>query len=173
VARAKIFTSVEALKEFIAEKSKEYTHPFTMSVGLSTGCFDLTHAGHDDLLRQAKVRCDLLVAAVTPDEAVRSRKGDERPYFPQADRAQIIASCRHVDAVLMLDSNEPDPAKLWPPVYHELKPNILFFGHDQKGHGYDIPEGTVVCPINSTIPISTSLIAKRHHERAQEEAKGR
>ena len=68
-------------------------------VVLANGCFDLFHAGHVRYLEDARTRGDFLVVAVNSDDSVRALKGRNRPFQPLADRLEIVAALRCVDAV--------------------------------------------------------------------------
>jgi glycerol-3-phosphate cytidylyltransferase len=66
-------------------------------VGFVPGLFDLFHVGDLDLLRQARERCDRLIAGVAVDELGEC-------YVPFSERAEILRHVRHVDEVTALDS---------------------------------------------------------------------
>lgn len=61
------------------------------------GVFDLLHIGHIRHLREARALGDHLVVTLTPDHLVN--KGPHRPAFPQAQRAEALASLECVDTV--------------------------------------------------------------------------
>lgn len=73
-------------------------------VGFCNGCFDLLHLGHVELLRKAKLRCEVLFVAVNSDKAVKALKGDNRPLVPENMRLGMVASCRFVDYVILVDA---------------------------------------------------------------------
>ena len=68
-------------------------------VVLANGCFDLVHVGHVRYLEDARSRGDFLVVALNTDESVRELKGSDRPLMSLAERAEIVAALRCVDAV--------------------------------------------------------------------------
>lgn len=70
---------------------------------LANGCFDLIHAGHIRYLAGAKALGGKLLVAVNSDKQVRGLKGDGRPLMSEAERAEIIAAFRFVDAVTIFD----------------------------------------------------------------------
>jgi rfaE bifunctional protein nucleotidyltransferase chain/domain len=70
---------------------------------LANGCFDLIHAGHVRYLAGAKALGGKLLVAVNSDKQVRGLKGNGRPLMSEAERAEIIASFRFVDAVTVFD----------------------------------------------------------------------
>ena len=61
------------------------------------GCFDLLHVGHIRHLQAARALGDLLVVTVTADAHVA--KGDGRPAFNEALRAEALAALACVDRV--------------------------------------------------------------------------
>jgi rfaE bifunctional protein nucleotidyltransferase chain/domain len=68
-------------------------------VVLTNGAFDLLHVGHVRSLEGARALGDHLVVAVNDDASVARQKGAGRPFVPAAERAEILAALRCVDAV--------------------------------------------------------------------------
>jgi cytidyltransferase-like protein len=64
-------------------------------VVLVVGVFDLFHAGHVNLLRQARTLGGRLVVIVNGDRLTASYK--RPPIMCEADRLAVISACRHVD----------------------------------------------------------------------------
>ncbi|WP_024876022.1 PfkB family carbohydrate kinase [Saccharomonospora piscinae] len=100
------------------------------------GCFDLLHAGHVSLLRQARALGDALIVCLNSDESVRRRKGEGRPVVTAADRARLLAELSSVDAVVVFD--EPAPSAL----LDRLRPDVWVKGGDYDGA--PLPESAVV-----------------------------
>ena len=88
------------------------------------GCFDLLHAGHVGLLRQARRLGDCLIVCVNSDASVRALKGAGRPLVAAPDRARVLAALECVDAVIVFD--EPTPAA----VLDRLRPDVWVKGGD-------------------------------------------
>jgi rfaE bifunctional protein nucleotidyltransferase chain/domain len=65
----------------------------------TNGCFDLLHVGHLRYLTDARARGDFLWVGLNGDASVRDLKGPGRPLVPEADRAELLAAWRVVDAV--------------------------------------------------------------------------
>lgn len=86
-----------------AEVIAKSLHADGRLVGMANGCFDLFHLGHNDLLRQAKFRCEVLFVAVNSDAAVTKLKGPKRPFVDEAGRAGMVAANRYVDYVVISD----------------------------------------------------------------------
>jgi rfaE bifunctional protein nucleotidyltransferase chain/domain len=65
----------------------------------TNGCFDLLHVGHLRYLTEARTFGDFLWVGLNGDASVRELKGPSRPLVPEADRAELLAGWRVVDAV--------------------------------------------------------------------------
>jgi rfaE bifunctional protein nucleotidyltransferase chain/domain len=77
-------------------------------VVLANGCFDLLHVGHVRYLADARTLGDLLIVGVNGDAAVRRLKGAGRPLMPAAERAELVASLRAVDHVVVFEDDTAD-----------------------------------------------------------------
>lgn len=95
-----------------------------LRVGFTNGCFDIVHAGHIQLLREARARCDRLIVGLNSDSSVTRLKGPTRPIQPQASRAEVLAAMSPVDLVVLFD--EDTPAEL----IARLMPTDLIKGAD-------------------------------------------
>lgn len=93
-----------------------------MTIGYTTGVYDLFHIGHLNLLKNAKGMCDKLVVGVTVDELV-SYKG-KKALIPFEDRIEIVRSIKYVDAAVpQYDMDKLKACK-------ELGATLLFVGDD-------------------------------------------
>jgi len=95
-------------------------------VGYVPGVFDLFHIGHLNMLRQARSRCDVLVAGVVSDEMCELGKGI-RPTVPLEERVAIVDAIGIVDATYVevtLDKRD---------AWREVGFHRLFKGDDWKG----------------------------------------
>ena len=97
----------------------------TMTIGYTSGVFDLFHIGHLNLLMNAKGICDKLIVGVTTDD-LSLYKG-KKPLIPFEDRFEIIRSIKYVDAVVPQDTM--DKAEMC----KKLNASILFVGDDWYG----------------------------------------
>lgn len=70
---------------------------------LANGCFDFLHAGHIRYLAGAKELGDILVVGINSDAQVRKLKGENRPFMPERERAEIISALSFVDYVTIFD----------------------------------------------------------------------
>ena len=113
--------TIDELLPVIARHKKE-----GQTVVFTNGCFDLLHVGHVRYLARSKSEGDILVVGLNSDRSVRELKGPQRPVQRQEDRAEILASLRSVDYVVIFD--EPTPIDL----ITAVKPAVLVKGEDWR-----------------------------------------
>jgi D-beta-D-heptose 7-phosphate kinase/D-beta-D-heptose 1-phosphate adenosyltransferase len=94
------------------------------TVGFTNGCFDILHAGHISLLREAAAACDRLIVALNSDASVAKLKGPERPVQREMVRAAVMAAVKGVDAVVVFGEQTPEA------LIRELQPDVLVKGAD-------------------------------------------
>jgi rfaE bifunctional protein nucleotidyltransferase chain/domain len=87
---------------------REYYRRKRLRVVSTNGCFDIIHAAHVRMLERARRLGDVLVVGLNDDESVRLIKGPTRPLVPQADRADMLASLKCVDHVLVFSGLLPN-----------------------------------------------------------------
>lgn len=95
-----------------------------LKVGFTNGCFDVLHIGHLSTIQFARRSCDRLVVGLNGDGSIRRLKGASRPINPSAERAALLASMEHVDAVVVFDDDTPLS------LIQEIRPDVLVKGGD-------------------------------------------
>ena len=96
-----------------------------MTIGYTTGVFDLFHIGHLNILKNAKAHCDYLIVGVTVDELV-AYKG-KKAFIPYEERAAIVEAIKYVDKVVPQENmNKMD-------AWEKYHFNRMFVGDDWKG----------------------------------------
>lgn len=96
-----------------------------MTIGYTTGVYDLFHIGHLTLLKNCKGLCDKLIVGVTVDDLV-AYKG-KHAMIPFEDRIEIVRSCKYVDAAVpQYDMDKLASCK-------KLGASVLFVGDDWYG----------------------------------------
>lgn len=107
---------------------------------LTNGCFDVMHAGHAAVLREAAAHGDLLAVGVNDDAGVRALKGPGRPMAPLADRLALVAAIRWVDAITVLDEPTADA------LIRRVRPHIYVKGadYDPDAGGQELPEAATL-----------------------------
>jgi glycerol-3-phosphate cytidylyltransferase len=137
-------------------------------VGYVPGVFDLFHVGHLNMLRQARRRCDVLVAGVVSDEVCELSKGIS-PTVPLEERVAIVDAIGIVDATYVEVTTDKRDA------WHEVGFHRLFKGDDWKG----LPKGdrlerqmaeVGVEVVYFPYSLQTSSTALRRHLARNEEA---
>jgi glycerol-3-phosphate cytidylyltransferase len=94
--------------------------------GYVPGVYDMFHIGHLNVLRNARLHCDYLIAGVVSDEMAERAKG-KPPVIPLVERLEIVRSIRYVDDVAA--ETVPDKVQMW----QELKFDVLIKGDDWRG----------------------------------------
>ncbi len=97
-----------------------------MTIGYTTGVYDMFHVGHLNILRRAKEQCDYLIVGVSTDELVQHDK-NKTPIIPFEDRCKIIEAIKYVDKVVPQENKDKFGA--WEK-YHFDK---MFVGSDWQG----------------------------------------
>lgn len=100
--------------------------PQSLRVGYAAGAYDLFHIGHLNILRQAKQRCDYLIAGVVSDEMLSANKGID-PFIPEEERLAIVRSIEFVDEAIL--ETLPDKLDTW----NSLRFTVFFKGDDWRG----------------------------------------
>lgn len=90
------------------------------------GVFDMFHVGHLNILRNARLVCDRLIAGVVSDERARLAKG-KVPIVPEIERLEVVRSIRYVDDAIIEDVAE----KLQ--VWERLRFDLIVKGDDWRG----------------------------------------
>lgn len=99
---------------------KKYRRMYT------SGCFDIFHQGHLNILKKTKALCDYLVVGVSTDELIIKSKG-RPPLIPFEERISILEANRYVDEVIpQIDKNKQK-------VVDEYQIDAISVGSDWKG----------------------------------------
>lgn len=97
-----------------------------MKIGFVASCFDLLHAGHCLMLKDAKKQCDWLVAALQDNPSV-DRPQKNKPIQSLEERKIQLESIKYVDEVVFYNT-EKDLIKL----LQSIKPQVRILGSDYK-----------------------------------------
>lgn len=71
-----------------------------MIIGLTASTFDLLHAGHVAMLREAKQQCDYLICALQIDPSI-DRNHKNKPIQTIVERYTQLAAVRYVDEIVV------------------------------------------------------------------------
>ena len=89
------------------------------------GCFDILHLGHIKLLEFAYEYGNVFVG-LNSDKSIKLNKGNNRPFFDEQYRKEMLSSIKYVYDVIIFD--EPTPERL----ISQLNPNIIIVGYDHS-----------------------------------------
>jgi glycerol-3-phosphate cytidylyltransferase len=95
-------------------------------VGYVPGVFDMFHVGHLNILRNARLACDHLIAGVVSDERAAAAKG-KVPVVPATERLEIVRAVRYVDDAVLEDVEEK--LEMW----RRLRFDVIVKGDDWRG----------------------------------------
>lgn len=136
-----------------------------MKTVITYGTFDLFHVGHVRLLRRLRDLGDRLVVGCSTDE-FNALKG-KRSIMPYAQRAEVLASCRHVDGVF--------PESAWEQKREDIareRATIFAMGDDWVGRFDELRDVVEVVYLPRTQDVSSTeireLVRALHAEQVTE-----
>jgi glycerol-3-phosphate cytidylyltransferase len=71
-----------------------------MKTGFTCSCFDLFHAGHIMMLKEARSKCDYLIVGLQTDPTI-DRPEKNKPIQSVVERFIQLESCKYVDEVVV------------------------------------------------------------------------
>ena len=105
-------------------------------VGFTCSCFDLLHAGHLIMLKDAKSQCDKLIVGLQTNPSI-DRKDKNKPIQTLEERKIQLEAVKYIDEIIIYET-ENDLHKL----LFDLDPDVRILGSDWKGKsftGYNLP----------------------------------
>ena len=102
-----------------------------MKIGFVASAFDLLHAGHLMMLKDARSLCDLLVVGLHTDPTIDRPDTKEKPVESVLERFIRLEACKYVDRIIPYETEED--------LYNllcVLRPDIRFLGSDYVGKDY-------------------------------------
>ncbi|MDP6461187.1 MAG: adenylyltransferase/cytidyltransferase family protein [Gemmatimonadota bacterium] len=112
------------LDELAAEVRQLRADASGLRVVLANGIFDLLHVGHVRYLLGARSVGDFLIVAVNDDASAARHKGPGRPFVCARERAEMVASLRGVDRVVLFGEDTVEA------VLRAIRPDIHAKGTD-------------------------------------------
>ena len=99
-------------------------------IGFTCSSFDLLHAGHILMLREAKTVCDTLIVGIQVDPSL-DRPEKNKPVQSLWERTTQVDAVKYVDQIFIYDT-EADLLEL----LKNLKPNVRILGSDYLGKDF-------------------------------------
>lgn len=137
-----------------------------MRIGFTCSAFDLLHAGHVQMLREAKDQCDYLICGLQVDPAL-DRIEKNRPIQTLVERYIQLSACKYVDEIIPYESeNDLKDILLTMPI------NVRILGVEYKhqeftGRQICVDRGIDLYFNKRDHDFSTSGLRKRIERRAQ------
>jgi cytidyltransferase-like protein len=104
-------------------------------IGFTCSCFDLLHAGHAIMLREAREQCDHLIVGLQTDPTI-DRADKNKPIQSLQERLEQLEAIKYVDQIRQYET-EKDLYEL----ILDCNPDVRFIGEDWKGKkftGHDL-----------------------------------
>lgn len=76
-----------------------------MKKGIVTGAFDLLHAGHIYLLKEAKKKCDYLIVGLHVDPSIEN-ENKNKPIESILERQIRLDACKYVNKIIVYEKEE-------------------------------------------------------------------
>ena len=87
---------------------------------LLKGAYDILHSGHVFSFINAKNIGDILIVCIYTDEAIKKKKGNNRPFNKLTERTLGLSSIEYIDFIIPIDDLSPFK------IINEIRP--VFFG---------------------------------------------
>ena len=114
-----------------------------MKLGFTCGAFDLLHAGHVLMLKEAKSVCDKLVVGLQIDPSI-DRPEKNVPIQDLQERYTQLEAVKYIDEIVIYET-ESDLLGL----LVEIKPDVRILGADHKGKEFTGKELEIELYFNS------------------------
>lgn len=117
-----------------------------MVVGFTCSCFDLFHAGHIMMLKEAKEQCDYLIVGLQTDPTI-DRPQKNKPVQSVFERFVQLEACKYVDEIVVY-ATEKDLLD----ILQSYKIDIRIIGEEYRNKKFTGDE----------LPISLHFNKRRH-----------
>jgi glycerol-3-phosphate cytidylyltransferase len=75
-----------------------------MIVGFTCSTFDLFHAGHIMMLKEAKTQCDHLIVGLQTDPTIDRPGTKNKPIQSVFERYEQLKACKYIDEILVYET---------------------------------------------------------------------
>ena len=97
------------------------------TIGFTCSCFDLLHAGHILMLKDAKEQCDYLIVGLQTDPTL-DRPEKNKPIQSFEERKIQLEAVKYVDEILKYNTEK----ELFE-ILRMLRPDVRILGSDYEG----------------------------------------
>ena len=102
-----------------------------MKIGFTCSCFDLLHAGHILMLKDAKEQCDKLIVGLQTDPTIDRPDTKNKPIQSLDERYVQLEAVKYIDEIFIYETEEDLRKKLL-----EINPDVRILGSDHKGYPF-------------------------------------
>ena len=101
------------------------------TIGFTCSCFDLLHAGHILMLKDAKEQCDKLIVGLQIDPTIDRPLTKNKPIQSLRERKIQLEAVKYVDDIFVYETESDliDLLKL-------IKPDVRILGSDYKDESF-------------------------------------
>lgn len=117
------------------------------------GAFDILHAGHLDMLEEAKQQGDVLFVGINSDISIKNEKGPERPFISEQERAALLAALMCIDYVVIIDAPYNQVQDV---IIETIRPHV-----HANGAEYGPPEQWIEWPAMQAVGAEGHAVARR------------
>ena len=100
-------------------------------IGFTCSCFDLLHAGHILMLKDAKNQCDYLIVGLQTDPTIDRPKVKNKPIQSLKERKIQLKAVKYVDKIITYNTEDELYSLL-----QKTNPDIRILGSDYKGKSF-------------------------------------
>ena len=126
-----------------------------MIKGFTCSTFDLLHAGHIEMLREAKAQCDYLIVGLQTDPTI-DRPQKNKPIQSLHERYIQLSAVKYIDQIIPYDTEDSliDLIKL-------INPHIRIVGEDYRDKPFTGKELTPIYYNSRKHNLSSSALRDR------------
>ena len=121
-----------------------------------SGGFDPIHAGHVEMMKEAKQLGDELIVIVNNDNWLKKKKGFA--FMSQAERAEIVAAIRYVDEVIITGHPENPSDMSVSAELEKVKPDIFANGGDRDEKNAADPNSSLFKDIQTCERLNIKIV---------------
>lgn len=77
-----------------------------MKKGFTCSTFDLFHAGHIMMLKEAKTQCDYLIVGLQTDPTIDRPNEKNKPIQSIFERYEQLKACKYIDEILVYETEQ-------------------------------------------------------------------
>ena len=121
---------MEKKRNHLSHKINKETGCLERKIGFTCSCFDLLHAGHILMLKDAKNRCGKLIVGLQSDPTI-DRPEKNKPIQSLEERRIQLEAVKYVDEIFIYDTEEDLYKKLL-----DINPDVRILGSDYIGKSF-------------------------------------